>query len=80
MFLSGMRESKQTQLEIKDVSYPVFASIMRFLYTGEFEFGADTEGQEHSIDHLHEFLRIADLYLIEEVKFECECRLRDVVG
>jgi len=64
---------------IKDVSYPVFCSIMRFLYTGDFEFGAEMEGQEHSIDHLHEFLRISDLYLIEEVKYDCEVRLKKMV-
>jgi len=38
------------------------------------------EGQEHSIDHLHDFLRISDLYLIEEVKFECECRLKNMIN
>jgi len=79
MFKSGMLETQQTRFIISDVSYPVFSSIMRFLYTGVFEFGAESEGQETSIDHLHEFLRISDLYLIEEVKFECECRLKNMV-
>jgi len=36
------------------------------------------EGQEHSLDHLREFLRMSDKYLLEDVKIECEIRLRDM--
>ncbi len=53
---------------------------MRFLYTGEVQFGAETEGQEGSIDHLHEFLRISDKYMLEEFKLECEIRLRNMMS
>ena len=48
---------------------------MHFLYSGVFHFGADTEGQELSLDYLLEFLRVSDEYLLEEVKLECEKRL-----
>ena len=44
MFTTGMKESKVTEILIKNISYPVFSSIMHYLYTGEFHFGADTEG------------------------------------
>ena len=44
MFTNGMIESKQKNIEIKNISYPVFSSIMHYLYTGDFHFGADTEG------------------------------------
>lgn len=44
MFSNGMIESKQKVIEIKNISYPVFSSIMNYLYTGDFHFGADTEG------------------------------------
>ena len=44
MFTVGMQESNKKEIEIKNISYPVFAAIMHFLYTGDFHFGADTEG------------------------------------
>ena len=78
MFKSGMVEAKNDEIVIDDVTYPIFSSIMHFLYTGEFHFGAEMEGQEHSIDHLHEFLRVSDKYMLEEVKLECEIRLRNM--
>lgn len=71
MFSNGMIESKQKLIEIKNISYPVFSSIMHYLYTGDFHFGADTEGQELSIDYLFEFLRVADEYILEDVTFFC---------
>lgn len=67
MFTTGMKESKQSEIEINNISYPVFSSIMHYLYTGDFHFGADTEGQELSIDYLFEFLRVADEYILEDV-------------
>ena len=79
MFKSGMAESKMEEIVIDDVTYPVFNSIMYFLYTGEFHFGADWDGQESSIDHLHEFLRISDKYMLEDVKIECEVRLKNMM-
>jgi hypothetical protein len=42
---------------------------MHYLYTGDFHFGADTEGQELSLDYLFEFLRVADEYILEDVNF-----------
>ena len=67
MFTVGMKESQVQEIEIQNVSYPVFSSIITFLYTGDFHFGADTEGQEHSLDSLLEFLRVADEYILEDV-------------
>ena len=48
---------------------------MQFLYTGDFHFGADTEGQEVSLDYFFEFLRVADEYILEDVKLKCEEQL-----
>jgi len=75
-----MQESKKNEIVIEDVSYPIFSSIMHFLYTGEFEFGAEMEGQEHSLDHLHEFLRLSDCYMLTEVKLYCEKRLSEALN
>jgi hypothetical protein len=44
MFTTGMKESKESAIEIMNISYPVFSSIMHYLYTGDIHFGADTEG------------------------------------
>lgn len=80
MFKSGMIESSKQEIVIDDVSYPIFSSIMHFLYTGKFQFGAEMEGQETSLDHLHEFLRVSDKYVLEDVKIECEIRLKNSVN
>jgi leucine-zipper-like transcriptional regulator 1 len=69
MFSIGMAESKQKEIEIHNISYPVFSSIMQYLYTGDFHFGADLEGQEHSLEYLFEFLRVSDEYILEDVIF-----------
>jgi len=37
MFKSGWQEATtKRQIELKDISYPVFSSIMQYLYTGKF--------------------------------------------
>ena len=77
MFSNGMIESKQREIEIPNISYPVFSSIMHYLYTGDFHFGADLEGQEHSLEYLFEFLRVSDEYILEDVKTCCEKYLID---
>ena len=41
---------------------------MHYLYTGDFHFGADLEGQEHSLEYLFEFLRVSDEYILEDVR------------
>ena len=69
MFTVGMKESTVQEIEISNISYPVFSSIITFLYTGDFHFGADMEGQEHSLEYLLEFLRVADEYILEDVSF-----------
>ena len=58
----------------------MFSSIMHYLYTGEFHFGADTEGQELSLDYLFEFLRVADEYILEDVKINCEQYLINILN
>jgi hypothetical protein len=68
MFTNGMIESKQREIEIHNINFPVFSSIMHYLYTGDFHFGADLEGQEHSLEYLFEFLRVSDEYILEDVR------------
>lgn len=53
---------------------------MGYLYTGDFHFGADSEGQEISLDYLFEFLRVADEYILEDVKQCCEQYLINILN
>ena len=73
MFTSIMLESQQKVIEVSDVRYPVFAAIMRFLYTGEVDL--ENEGQENTLEYLVDFLRVADEYVIDPIKNECEKRI-----
>jgi len=76
MFASGMLESRANEIEVPDVSYSVFYSILEYLYTGRVQFGGGTEGQPVSIDFLFEVLFAADRYLLEAVKTGAEAALR----
>ena len=49
------------------ISYPVFAAICSYLYSGEVHFGAETEGQELSLEYLLEFLTVSDEFMLDEV-------------
>mmetsp|Transcript_250 Transcript_250/g.148 ORF Transcript_250/g.148 Transcript_250/m.148 type:complete len:132 (+) Transcript_250:1259-1654(+) len=80
MFTVGFKESQQSEIKIENINYPVFSSIMHYLYTGDFHFGADTEGQEVSLEYLIEFLRVADEYILEEVKSKCESHLINILN
>jgi N-acetylneuraminic acid mutarotase len=80
MFSLGMKESNQNQIPINHISYPVFAAICQYLYTGEVHFGADTEGQELSLEYMLEFLRVSDEYMLDEIKTECEKHLANLIN
>eukprot|EP00357_Protocruzia_adherens_P002441 CAMPEP_0115007148 /NCGR_PEP_ID=MMETSP0216-20121206/20972_1 /TAXON_ID=223996 /ORGANISM="Protocruzia adherens, Strain Boccale" /LENGTH=533 /DNA_ID=CAMNT_0002373965 /DNA_START=591 /DNA_END=2192 /DNA_ORIENTATION=- len=75
MFSSGMREARGSEIEITHIRYPVFAAICNFLYTGNFEFGAGTEGQELSLEYLLEFLSVSDEFMLDSIKEQCEAHL-----
>ena len=49
------------------LSYPVFAAVCQYLYTGDVHFGAETEGQELSLDYLLEFLSVSDEFILDDV-------------
>ena len=80
MFTSGMQESQQQTIELKDISYPVFAAICQYLYTGEIQFGAETEGQELSLDYMLEFLAVSDEFILDEFKIQCQKNLIDMLS
>ncbi|CAG9318876.1 unnamed protein product [Blepharisma stoltei] len=72
MFASGMRETREGSIEIKDISYRTFLILLKYLYTGEVEISAGTEGQSLSTESIIEIMHAADRYLIEPVIIACE--------
>jgi len=39
MFLSGLKEAQEHEVDMALVSYPVFLAVQEFCYTGEIEVG-----------------------------------------
>ena len=75
MFATRMRESSESVVEFP-FPYPVMASVLKYLYTDEFDFGAGTEGQELlSLDAILEFLDVSNYFMIEKIKRYCEMKL-----
>jgi hypothetical protein len=65
MFNSGMRESIDKVIQIKDISFDVFSAICKYLYTGEVKLNNNDE--KISVEGLLEFLTVSDEYLLDEV-------------
>ena len=73
MFTAGMKESQSQQvIPITHIDYKVFEQIMRYLYSGEFNF---LEEEEDNIDVIIDILRVADEEFLNDVKMKCEQRL-----
>jgi len=73
MFNSGMQESIEKVIKIKDISYDVFSTICKYLYTGEVKLNNMEE--KITVEELIEFLKVSDEYLLDEVKRHCEKQL-----
>jgi hypothetical protein len=82
MFSSGMKESRDNQIEIPDIryfsnlsimsfSYNVFTSIIRFLYTGEFTFTERTKDGRITLEALCEILKVSDQFMLDQVENLC---------
>ncbi|CAI5491821.1 unnamed protein product [Closterium sp. Naga37s-1] len=63
MFDGGYREKEAKDIEIPNISLPVFESMMRCIYTGAVEVRAEMA---------QDLLRAADQYLLETLKRLCE--------
>lgn len=73
MFTAGMKESQSQQvIPITHIDYKVFEQIMRYLYSGEFNF---LEEEEDNIEVIIDILRVADEEFLGDVKMKCEQRL-----
>ena len=72
MFTSNMRESWETVVEFKSIKYSVFMILLKYLYTGDPEIDAGTEGQEITTEYLIEILKTADRFLLDAITQRCE--------
>jgi len=74
LFLVGMRESRQTEIPIQDVSYDIFYKLMEFLHTS----GIDITNSHEAVQllmaadrfQLHKLKVRAEGYLFQEVNEE----------
>eukprot|EP00826_Nyctotherus_ovalis_P060168 TRINITY_DN8419_c0_g2_i2.p1 TRINITY_DN8419_c0_g2~~TRINITY_DN8419_c0_g2_i2.p1 ORF type:complete len:391 (-),score=68.69 TRINITY_DN8419_c0_g2_i2:124-1296(-) len=71
MFKSGMKESRESSVAITGVSYRLFEEFMRYIYTGELKVAEDSSPEE-CIRHYIELMRVADQFMIDEIKRQCE--------
>mmetsp|Transcript_10128 Transcript_10128/g.16584 ORF Transcript_10128/g.16584 Transcript_10128/m.16584 type:complete len:157 (+) Transcript_10128:1-471(+) len=63
MFESGMKESRENEIEILDTRHVVFLALMQFLYTDLVDVPADVA---------IELYVLADLYTLDRLKSHCE--------
>ena len=64
MFMSGMKESRETEIRIPNWSHSAFRSMLEFLYTGS----VDDFGPDIAVD----LLGLADQYTLAALKSLCE--------
>ena len=79
MFAFNMRETQENSIEIKGIRHSIFKILLKYLYTGEPEVGAGTEGQELSVEYLLEVLQAADGFLLMPIVRKCELMLKPKV-
>uniref|UniRef100_A0A6U0SL89 BTB domain-containing protein n=1 Tax=Eucampia antarctica TaxID=49252 RepID=A0A6U0SL89_9STRA len=81
MFTTGFKESTQrgcAEIEIPNCSYHTFLSMMEYMYTGNL-MPMDVSTPQ-GIEHAVEMLELADLFILEHLKQECEKILQPVVN
>ena len=64
MFLNGMKESTQSEIQVPDWSYNSYLLMMEYLYTGSIV----NLSQRVAMD----LLGLADSYILDSLKFLCE--------
>lgn len=64
MFQNGMKETTQTQIEVKDWSFTCYSLMMEYLYTGSIL----NFNPRIALD----LLGLADAYMLERLKYLCE--------
>jgi len=78
MLKAGLSESQSTGptiVKIDEISYPIFAELMKYLYTGKFDALDNISDKRDLLDVAIEFLRVADVEVLDDVKLVCELKL-----
>lgn len=71
MLLGHMKESKQSEFRIDNITYKTFMELIRYIYTDRTE----VEG----IENIVELFEVADLYNIERLKYICEKQIFNLI-
>src|SRR5690554_5690715 len=72
LLTSGLQESKQSQVLLRDIHFPVFETIRHFLYTHKLQLSGEI--------NLEELVAMSSLYMLEELKHLCEKEIKKMVS
>ena len=79
MLKAGLSESQSQQgptiVKIDDLTYSIFTELMKYLYTGKFNALDNINDKRELLDISIEFLRVADVEVLDDVKIACEMKL-----
>ena len=81
--MSGFRESTQKSINISDVEYVPFVTMLEYLYSGMtpqvLQIG-EASKRKDNLEQVGELLRLSDLYMLDHLKQLCELKLKSVVN
>lgn len=79
MLQAGLSETQsrtsKTVVKIDEISYECFSELMKYLYTGKFDALDSVQDKRDLLDSAIEFLRVADVEVLDDVKIACELKL-----
>jgi len=74
MFKSGMKESHESIIPISGITYELFEEFITYIYTGILKL-KEFANQEDCVTHYIELVKIADRFMIDDIKKQCEVAL-----
>jgi hypothetical protein len=78
MFKSGMKESREAVIDVPNVSYKSFSTLMQYFYSGKLNLDKGDSAEE-KLGFLKEMLKVADQFMVEDVKLQCEEKLTEIM-
>lgn len=83
MLKAGLSESQNresTIVKIDEITYAVFSELMKYLYTGKFDALDSITDKRDQLELAIEFMRVADVEVLDDVKIACEEKLIQVLN
>jgi len=71
MFFNGLRESKESEVTLREVQYDIFLDCLKYMYTDEVA--------TNSPDHAIEILGAANYFKLDRLKAVCENIIKDSI-